>query len=197
MCPCEFGKSGKVRRHEIGWSLLSLFGEPGKYRMAEKAIGPNYLSGIHYKYHADKFSLRFQANYRPYRFIDKQMVPSQNFEEKTEGDATLFEFRSGLEKTIKPGKWRWYAALDLLYGFGNAKGTQVRFNDWRTEINTKISYAGLSVVSGLNYRLNERISMNLEPCFNLTNNKQNSNNVKESYLRTYILLNTFSLNYHF
>lgn len=197
MCPCEFGKSGKIRRHEIGWNLLSLYGEPGSYRLPDKAILPIYLSGIQYKYHADNFSLRTHIAFKPYTFDDQQIFAPQTFTEKTKGNANFYELKLGIEKTIKSGKWRWYAALDLLYGFGRASGSQVRYNDLKTEINTKISYAGLSMVTGLNYRLNERLSLNLEPCFNMTQNKQNAQGRTETYFRSYILLNALSLNYHF
>lgn len=197
MCPCEFGQSGKTRRHELGVSVLSSIGEPGYYRVHEKAIIPNLFSGLNYKYHLDKFSWRAQAAYKFYQVNDSLRLPPLISPERTQGEASFIEFRAGIEKSITQGKWRFYAGADFVYGVGHASGTQQRYKDWNTSYKANLSYLGLSVLPGLNYRPWEKISFNLEPCFNITSNRQTANTGNDTYFRTYLLLNTLSINYHF
>lgn len=197
MCPCEFGKSGKIRKRELGISLISSVGEPGNYRISNLAIIPQILNGLNYKYHFDKWSFRAQAAYKYYKVSESRQINGFPLEETTNGNAAFFELRSGLEKTLINRKIRLYIGLDALFGTGKARGTLHHFNTTQNSYNANIAYYGFSVVPGLSYRMSEKWSLNLEPCINLTSNSQNSDFGNNHYFRAYCLLNTLSLNFHF
>lgn len=157
---------------------------------------PAYASGINYKYHLDKFSLRAQAAYKYYPINDVQEMPPLS-PETTDGKAAFTEIRAGIEKTIIPGKWRLYIGLDLLYGNGSSSGSQFRYTDVNQQYKASVNYIGASVLPGLNFRAGERLSFNFEPCINMSRNVQTQNSASKTYNRTYVLLNTLSVNYHF
>lgn len=197
MCPCEFGKSGQLRRHELGWSLLSSMGEPGDYRLVDRAIMPILFSGMNYKYHFDKFSLRAQMAYKHYKINETLNLQPFLDPETTNGKAAFGELRFGMEKTLRPGKWRYYIGLDALYGIGKSSGSLYRYHDPQSNYIALISYYGVSLVPGLNFRTGEKFSFNLEPALNFSKNIQTLNTQMHTINRVYLLLNTLSFNYHF
>lgn len=205
MCPCEFGKgdSIKPKRFEIGLNVFNAQEVLVNFYQQNPEYSLNYLNGIQFKYHLNKFSFRAGMDLLYHKY-DYEVNDPMNYN-KNVGENNGYNIRLGLERSFIEKYFNLYYALDLLYHNDKYKGVSEGSGDIRPyyidNYEFDVQAFGVSPAFGIRFRPIKQISIGLETSLSIIRFK--STKVKGGYedeKSTTLLFNPLriaSINFHF
>jgi hypothetical protein len=141
MCPCEFGNDNKIRfRNELSINLANLNEDPNSRHFFYRDYKANYINGIMFKHHLDKYSLRAGFDFITSDY--KHKILTSQGSESYEGSNYYNNLRLGVEKTVLNKFIQVYLASDLIFSKSNHNGIY-KYSGWPRSEETAFKYKSL------------------------------------------------------
>ena len=153
----------EINKNEIGTDITSLIEQILNFNQDQFSTSFSPIYQLIYKRHFNKFSLRMAIGGNSFsRERDSQVT-----DEKVNNSAQSFNYRIGLEKQMNIGKhWRFSYGLDFNQVISNSSNDFIFQNGgWRHGSERKRNTIGFSPFFGIDFKINERISLQTETNF--------------------------------